>query len=203
MNAAPATLVDLMRHGEPVGGKKYRGQTDDPLSDKGWAEMRAALGDRCPWDAVISSPLRRCAAFARELAGRRSLPLEFDDRLKELGFGAWEGRTAAELMNADPDMLLRFWRDPVNHPPPGGEKLPDFRDRVLAAWDEILARHAGKQVLVICHAGTIRMLVSHVLGMPLERLFSLHVPTAGVTRLRVDGVNAHALPRLMFHAGSL
>ncbi len=64
------TTVDLLRHGEPEGGNKYRGALDDPLSELGWAQMRAATGDRCPWQAIVSSPLRRCAAFARELANR-------------------------------------------------------------------------------------------------------------------------------------
>ena len=83
------TTVDLIRHGEPVGGRKYRGQIDDPLSEKGWAQMRNAVGDFCPWQCVISSALLRCAAFAQELAQRHALPLILDERLKEIGFGAW------------------------------------------------------------------------------------------------------------------
>lgn len=197
------TLVDMIRHGEPVGGKKYRGQLDDPLSEKGWAQMRAAVGDHCPWEVIVSSPLSRCAAFARELAARHGLPLETDARLMEIGFGEWEGRTAEELQARDPDALARFWRDPVRHRPPGAEALTDFRDRVIAAWRDILKRHAGRHVLVVGHAGVIRMVVCHVLGMPLERLFRLHVANAGLTRIRIDGRGEGALPILMFHSGSL
>jgi alpha-ribazole phosphatase/probable phosphoglycerate mutase len=198
-----STTVDLMRHGEPVGGRRYRGQRDDPLSERGWAQMRAAVGDQCPWSAVISSPLSRCAAFGRELAARHDLPLTLDGRLQELGFGDWEGRTAEELMRDDPQRLMRFWHDPVAHRPPGGEALGAFRERVVGAWESLLAAHAGRQVLVICHAGVIRMIVRHVLDMPLDRLFRIQVPSAGLTRIRVDGAGAEALPRLMFHAGSL
>ena len=88
------TTIDLIRHGEPVGGSKYRGQTDDPLSEKGWAQMRAALVGHQPWEVVVTSPLVRCRAFAEELAARLALPLEVDARLMEIGFGEWEGRTA-------------------------------------------------------------------------------------------------------------
>ena len=71
MSDSVTTTIDLIRHGEPVGGRKYRGQIDDPLSDKGWAQMREAVGDHRPWDVIISSSLSRCLDFAREL-GQRS-----------------------------------------------------------------------------------------------------------------------------------
>lgn len=202
MSGNAITTIDLLRHGEPVGGSKYRGQTDDPLSETGWAQMRGAVGDRRPWDVILSSPLSRCRAFAEELAGRHGLPLEFDERLMEIGFGAWEGRTAEELMRDDPDLLARFWDDPLNNTPPGAEPLVRFRDRVDAAWQDMLARHRGRHVLVVCHAGVIRVCVARTLDMPLNRLFRIQVPNAGLSRVRVDMNGAGTFPRLVFHAGS-
>jgi alpha-ribazole phosphatase len=203
MSASLVTTLDLMRHGEPVGGRKYRGQTDDPLSETGWEQMRRAVAGHCPWQVIISSPLARCAEFARELAARHGLPLATDARLMELGFGAWEGRTAAELLAQDPQCLARFWQDPLRHAPPGGEPLAAFRERVVAAFDELLVRHAGRHLLVICHAGVIRLLISHVLGSPLERMFRIDVPNAGLSRIRIDTTGGGRLPRLVFHAGRL
>lgn len=197
------TTIDLIRHGEPVGGSKYRGQTNDPLSEKGWAQMRAAVGDHRPWEAILTSPLARCRAFAEELAARLALPLGVDVRLMEVGFGEWEGRTAEELLATDSERLARFWNDPMHHAPPGGETLITFRDRVLAAWEDILARYAGRHVLIVGHAGTIRIAVCHVLDMPLDRLFRIQVPNAGITRIQVDMNGAGVLPRLVFHAGQL
>lgn len=197
------TMVDMIRHGEPVGGKKYRGQLDDPLSELGWAQMRAAVGEHRPWDAVISSSLSRCAAFAQELAARYDLPLEIDARLMEIGFGDWEGHTAEELQTRDPEALLRFWHDPLHNRPPGAEGLAQFRDRVVAVWNDVLERYAGRHVLIVGHAGVIRMVVRHVLDMPLDRMFRLHVPNAGLTRIRIEGQGEDALPFLVFHAGSL
>lgn len=201
--AEVGTTIDLIRHGEPVGGNKYRGQIDDPLSDKGWAQMRAAVGEHRPWDAIVSSPLSRCAAFARELAARHGLPLSFDERLKEIGFGSWEGRTAAELLAEDPERLSRFWHDPITHIPPGAEPVAAFRDRIVMAWEALTEHHHGGHVLVVCHAGVIRMIVRHILETPLQHMFRLHVPNACLTRIRIDGRGATALPRLIFHDGRL
>ena len=100
--------IDLLRHGEPVGGRRYRGLIDDPLSDKGWAEMRAAVQGRDEWDAIVHSPLSRCADFAAELSTDLGIPKISDDRLVEIGFGVWEGLTGDEVRAADPDALMRF-----------------------------------------------------------------------------------------------
>ncbi len=198
-----STMFDLLRHGEPVGGKKYRGQIDDPLSEKGWQQMRQAVGDYRAWDTIISSPLSRCAVFAREIATRHAIPMKIDARYQEIGFGEWEGRTAAELLARDSTLLMRFWQDPMRHTPPGAEPLVDFRERVLGAFNETLEQYKGKRVLIVAHAGVIRLLVSHALDMPLDRLFRIDVPSAGLSRLRVDHHNDGILPRLVFHAGQL
>ncbi len=197
------TLVDLMRHGEPVGGRKYRGQIDDPLSDTGWAQMRDAVPRPCPWNAVVSSSLRRCSEFAQELSEQQGLPLALDARLMELGFGSWEGKTADELKSNDPGILMRFWSDPTRYRPDGAETLRDFRDRIDAAWRDILARHRGGHVLVVGHAGMIRMLLTLVLDMPMDRLFRWQVPGAHFTRFQIEESDGIALPRLLFHAGRL
>jgi alpha-ribazole phosphatase len=175
--------LDFMRHGEPVGGRKYRGQLDDPLSEKGWEQMRAAVGEACPWTRVVSSPLLRCSEFAEELASRARLPLAFDERLKEVGFGVWEGRTAAQLNEEDPQQLARFKADPLNARPAGAEPLQDFFNRVAAGVESLLQSGAEEHILVVCHAGVIRMALSHGLAIPLANAYRIDVPTAGLTRL--------------------
>jgi len=197
------TTVDLIRHGEPVGGSKYRGQTDDPLSEKGWRQMREAVADHCPWDIIVSSPLSRCRAFAEELQTRHGRPLEIEQRLQEIGFGQWEGKTSKELMATDPLILTRFWSDPEHHTPPGAEPLARFRDRIVGAWEELLTRHAGRHVLIVGHAGTARMVLRHVLDMPLNATFRIQVENAAITRIRVDEDGGGRFARLVFHGGTL
>jgi alpha-ribazole phosphatase/probable phosphoglycerate mutase len=197
------TIVDLLRHGEPVGGRRYRGQIDDPLSEKGWQQMRDAVSGHRPWDVVVSSPLSRCREFAQELCERNQLSLQLDERLQEIGFGEWEGRTAAEITAQDPRRLLNFYQDPQRYRPRGAERLTDFEHRVVAAWDELLEQYVGGHVLVVGHAGMMRMIICHVLGAPLKSMFHIQIPNAGITRIQVDGEGDELFSRLLFHAGKL
>jgi alpha-ribazole phosphatase/probable phosphoglycerate mutase len=193
-----STTLDFIRHGEPVGGRKYRGQIDDQLSEKGWAQMRLAVAGQHPWSRIVSSPLLRCRAFAEELAGRLQLPLTFDDRLKEVGFGTWEGKTAAQLDAEDPHQLTRFKADPLNARPPGAEPLQDFYSRVAAGLESLLQTDAGEHILLVCHAGVIRMALAHGLAIPLENAYRIEVPSAGLTRLSYETVKP-IRAKLHFH----
>jgi alpha-ribazole phosphatase len=184
------TQIDVLRHGEPVGGRRYRGQIDDPLSDRGWRQMRMATAGERPWQAIISSPLMRCRAFAEALAGETGLPLGFDARLMEVGFGVWEGKTAEELKAVDPDAVVNFKCDPVANRPQGAEPLSDFFGRVSAAYDDLLASHAGGNILVVAHAGVIRMLICRVLGLAPERAYHIQVGSAAMARLRIEQTGA-------------
>jgi len=197
------TTVDLIRHGEPVGGRKYRGQLDDPLSEKGWSQMREAVADHCPWDTIITSPLSRCAEFANELSERHQRTLKFEPHFKEIGFGDWEGKTAVEIQTEMPGALEAFWQDPISNCPPGAEPLIEFQKRIESAWDKLLAHHAGQKILVVCHAGVIRMSMQYILGIPLAHVFRINVANAGLTRVQIDLDGEKRYPQLIFHHGRL
>ena len=180
------TIIDLIRHGEPVGGRAYRGHNiDDPLSDKGWQQMRDAVNDQCPWTHIISSPLLRCRAFAEELAARHGLPVSIDDRLREVGFGEWEGQTPDQLKQQRLAEYNAFYADPVHNRPPGAENLDAFIDRVTAAYRQLAEQHAGQHVLVVAHAGVMRAVIAHVLHAEPLGLYRIKVNNAGITRIRV------------------
>jgi alpha-ribazole phosphatase/probable phosphoglycerate mutase len=178
------TQIDLLRHGEPKGGRRYRGQIDDPLSDKGWSEMRAAVKDRNDWDAIIHSPLARCAEYASELSGQLDIPSTADDRFKEIGFGTWEGYTGDEIRNMDKHALTRFYNDPVNNQPEGAERLRTFYLRVSDAWEDVVASEDYERLLLISHAGVMRAIVSHVLKAPLLSMYRMQIPSAGMISIR-------------------
>lgn len=180
------TTLDFLRHGEPVGGRRYRGQIDDPLSEKGWKQMRSAVAGDHPWNSIVSSPLSRCRAFAEELAGQINLPLSFDARLQEVGFGVWEGRTAEELKAVDPSCVFNFKLDPIGNRPEGAEPLAEFSARVCAGYESVLAANTGGHVLVVCHAGVMRMVMCHVLGIPVQNAYRLQIASAAMARIRVD-----------------
>lgn len=193
-------LIDLLRHGEPVGGSRYRGQIDDPLSDKGWQQMRNAVDGHSPWEAIVTSPLVRCRAFAEECAATRQLPVTIEDDYKEIGFGAWEGMTRAELTAIDPQQLQRFYDDPIAHRPKGAETLVDFSARVTMAWQRMVEAQQGQHLLVVAHAGVIRVLISYALGLPYDKMFRLKIANASISRIALQQGQP---PELHFHNGQL
>ena len=195
------TTIDLMRHGEPVGGRKYRGQSDDALSEKGWRQMWQAVGEFAGWEHIVSSPLSRCAAFSAALGAKLHIPVQHDARLAEVGFGAWEGLTAQQLEQAEPGIVQRFKRDPIGQRPLGAEALDAFFARVSQAWRDILREHSGRHVLVVCHAGVIRMVLAHMLGMPPQNVYRMQIASAAVTRIVVQGEGDDAFATLMFQGG--
>jgi alpha-ribazole phosphatase len=184
-----STLIQFIRHGTPVGGNRYRGNAiDDPLSDKGWRQMRDAVKDLPVPDIVISSPMKRCLEFASDYCTTNNLaePLT-DDRLKEIGFGEWEGQTSAEIEAADPEVIRRFYFDPVNQRPAGAEPLDAFCSRVTAALKAIRTQHADKRILVVAHAGVMRAITGIVLETPLASLYKISVGNAAIITLKDDG----------------
>lgn len=186
-------IIDLIRHGEPEGGRRYRGATDDPLTAEGWRQMEAAVTNGPSWQRIHTSPLRRCADFARALGERLGVPVHEDARLQELGYGVWEGLTPEEIRQRDPGQLTRFFNDPLAHRPAGAEPLADFQRRVLAGWDDILRTSASEQALLIAHAGTLRAVLGHVLGMPLPNMFRINIGYAARIRIRGEGDRPPAL----------
>ncbi|MGE8067365.1 alpha-ribazole phosphatase family protein [Pseudomonas sp. NPDC089569] len=178
--------LDLLRHGETEIGGGLRGSLDDALTDKGWQQMRAAVVEQGPWDRLISSPLQRCALFARELAAQLNLPVEMDGDLQELHFGQWEGQSAAALMETDAEALGLFWADPYAFTPPQGEPVEAFSRRVLAAVARLQAAYAGERLLLISHGGVMRLLLAQARGLPREQLLNVEVGHGALCSLVVD-----------------
>jgi broad specificity phosphatase PhoE len=179
MSVAGARVITVLRHGECEGRNAvFRGRTDDPLSVKGWAQMRAAAVRFGTFDSISSSPLLRCREFAAEFAAARGLPLLIEPGFRERDFGAWECLSADEVAarfptSGDPR------QNPYNNAPGGGEAYVDFRARVESAWAEWTARTAPGAHLLVAHAGIMRALLVQLLGLPPENLYRLNLPNAG------------------------
>jgi alpha-ribazole phosphatase/probable phosphoglycerate mutase len=180
------TTIDLLRHGEPLGGRRYRGQVDDPLSEKGWDDMWYAVSGEPPWQNIISSPLRRCSEFAQALSNRTGIPLRHDERFKELGFGDWEGKSSEQIRALDAHSISRFYHDPIKYRPHGAEALEQFYQRVNSALNDSIIRHPGQHLLIVCHAGVIRAILTRVLSAPLKCMYRITIATASMSRLQLD-----------------
>ncbi len=194
------TLIDLIRHGEPVGGRAFRGHNiDDPLSDKGWQQMWDAVGEHHPWQYIISSPMLRCQAFAEALSQRHGIPFDVDPRLREVGFGSWEGRTPQQIQQTEPQQYADFYRDPVHCRPPGAELIEGFIARVSAAYAQVLEDHAGKHCLIVSHAGVMRAIIATLLEGGAVGMYRIMVDNAGISRIRHGEYGG----KLEFHNGHL
>ena len=182
--------LDLLRHGETELGGGLRGSLDDALTARGWEQMRAAVAEQGPWDRLVSSPLQRCALFANELGARLKVPVTLEKDLQELHFGAWEGQSAAALMETDAEGLGLFWADPYSFTPPEGEPVNDFSERVLGAVSRLYRAYAGERVLLISHGGVMRLLLARARGLPREQLLNVEVAHGSLFSLLVtaDGV---------------
>jgi len=198
------TTVDLMRHGEVEGGSRFRGSTDDPLTELGWQQMLDTLNAGSEWTQIISSPLQRCKKFAAHWSEENSLPLSINNNFQEMHFGDWEGKTAEEIIVSSPDALEKFWQNPERFAPANSERLSEFKHRILTAWKEIIKQQQGKHVLLISHGGVIRSILAHILEMPDHALLKLEIPLAGISRVNIyherDKPDSSSL---VFHAGSL
>ena len=179
------TTIDLLRHGEVEGDAVYRGINDDSLTDTGWQQMVTALQDKNNWDLIISSPLLRCSEFADLVAEEDNIKLEIDDALKEIDFGLWEGLSPDEILKQDADKLKSWWQCPTRVTPPKGEDFHEFQARILKSLKQIIESNKGKKVLLITHAGVIRVVLMHVLGMQEENLFRLNVDNASFSQVHI------------------
>ncbi|MCS3902696.1 alpha-ribazole phosphatase [Methylohalomonas lacus] len=178
---AIASAIQLLRHGETAAGQAFIGSSDVALTARGWQQMHSAVSD-VTCDRIISSPLQRCAAFAETLAAARGVPVLYEPRWCELDFGAWEGRTAAELMQTEAAALQELWARPEAFVAPAGEAVAAFRRRVLAAWAEHGRADAGR-TLVVTHGGVIRVLLAALYPDHYASIMHIDVPHGSVHAL--------------------
>ncbi|MGJ7918865.1 histidine phosphatase family protein [Massilia sp. LXY-6] len=162
----------LVRHPQPeIGQGLCYGATDVPVTEPELARAHARLhAAGLPGDLpVYASPLQRCSRLARRLT---PAPPTLDARLAEMDFGRWE----MQAWDAIPRHEVDAWAaDLLRYRPGGGECVLDVARRVAAFIDDLRAdlsnelRQAGHaEALLICHAGTIRLLGAMRGGLPLE-----------------------------------
>ena len=186
MTRAETTLY-LVRHGESEANaaKRYAGQTDSPLTERGREQARAVAAAlrAVHFDRVVSSDLSRARDTAEIIASEHGLRVEVFPELREIHVGEAAGRAiedAKQRFDWGPGRFTQW---------PGGESLEEVRDRVVSALERIVAASPGKTICVVGHGGVTRILVSHVMGL-LPALYQHHAPTenTNITVVRTDGI---------------
>lgn len=167
------------------------GQSDVDVSAN-FENERLALQNKLAafqFDAIYTSPLKRCHQLAQALCideslGHQSENIKLDERLRELHFGDWE----MSPWDAIPRDIFDVWaNDYANLAPPNGETFSQLHARAKGFVEDVSSNSQGKNLLVVTHGGLIRALVAEVLQMPLKRLFRITIDHASVTQLEFNG----------------
>ena len=185
------TRLFALRHGRTAWNAETRvqGQLDVPLDALGrWQAERLALalaGE--PIAAIYSSDLQRALDTAAPLVARTGAPLYTDARLRERGFGSFEGRTHAEIESHWPEAAARWRRRDVGYQPGGGEALTPFFERCVSTVCALAAAHPGQTVAVVAHGGVLDCLYRAAVGVELNAQRSWPLGNASINRLLFTG----------------
>jgi broad specificity phosphatase PhoE len=154
---------------------------DHALLPTGKAQARAIahrMRDLAP-SVVQSSDARRARETGEIIAAVCQVPLEVNADLGELDLGIWAGQTYAEVVAADP--AARAWfTDPSTGGPPCGESLAVAAKRVMRILSA-LAHGDGERVVIVGHAGSLRLALAQALGMPLASYWRLRLDCASLS----------------------
>jgi probable phosphoglycerate mutase len=186
-----ATRILALRHGETAWNvdTRIQGQLDIPLNAAGrqQAELLAqALADEAI-DAIYSSDLCRAQATAAALSRRTGLALHLDAGLRERHFGAFQGRTVAEIERDEPEQSLRWRSREPEFTPAGGESLLDFYARSVSHATAIAAAHPGRTIALVAHGGVLDCLYRAACGMALQAPRGWQLGNASINRLLYTG----------------
>ena len=176
------TTLYLIRHGETEGGevRRYKGTIDVPLSEKGVSQMEQVSkyivekgGKGGLMSAVYCSDLTRAIRSAEIVAEPHSLKPIIISSLRERNFGLWEGMSFDEIMEKYPLEFNAWAGNPLKFSPMEGESTLAMRDRVIQAMSEIMENHNKENIAIVAHGGVNRIILCHILGIPLENIFRI------------------------------
>jgi alpha-ribazole phosphatase len=178
--------LHLVRHGDTSHAAEgyFAGDIDPPLTEHGRAQAEAVARVAAGLDlaAVYVSPKLRARQTAEPLLKACRLDPIVDDGLREIAYGAWEGRKETDIKQAEPEAFAAWTADPALVAPPGGETAFAIAARALPVVLRARREHPNGHVLFVSHKATIRVLVCALLGVPLGRFRDrVACPTASLT----------------------
>jgi probable phosphoglycerate mutase len=170
------STVYLLRHGDIRQDdiRRYIGQADIELNANGRAQAlswRSELST-IPLKRVYCSDLCRSHETACIIAEGRSIPVQSLTKLREINLGAWDGLAMNDVRCHYAGEYEKRGSDMVYYRPPAGECFADVAARVIPLFEEIVRNLSGN-LLIVGHAGVNRVILSHLLGMPLDNIFRL------------------------------
>jgi phosphoserine phosphatase len=165
--SATVTTLLLVRHGETDWNRegRWQGLSDTHLNDQGREQARSLALQADGVDVIYSSDLARARETAEIVAEDLGLEVRLDERLRERGFGEWEGLNSDEIEERFAEAHGR-WKAGEGPGAENAEPFAEFAGRIHDFVDEVLERHPGETVLVVSHGGSIRVI--HALAADLD-----------------------------------
>lgn len=191
--------VYLLRHGETpynADGNRYCGRTDIGLTAKGIKQAEGVyqrLKD-VAIDAVYSSPLTRARVTAEIATGGQ---VKTDQRIIEVDFGTWEGKTQVEFNAENPALWAAWISNPAIAKAGGtGETGKQIVERVDAFFTEMLQKHSGQTIVVVGHNGINRLYMAYKLGMELKNYRRIFQENSAITFFELSDGGEFTLKKL-------
>ncbi len=143
------------------------GFAEMPLRKNFEEDFKAIQIDK-DFDLIISSPSQRCQLLAKHFHQH----YETDERIREMNFGDWELKKWDEI----PEEEINPWyEDFVTIKAKNGENLLEMQSRVAEFWNELISKEDMNKILIITHAGVIRLILQAILQFPLKNMFSIQI----------------------------
>jgi len=198
--AKKGARILLVRHGETQWNreKRFQGQIDVPLNENGkrQGQQAAEFLKEIPLRYAVTSPLLRPKETAEIiLQYHPNVTLEFEDDLKEISHGLWEGKFEEEIAAEYPGMLEQWQLSPETVQMPEGENLQDVWDRAIAAWNQIVDTAANRPepgiTMVVAHDAINKAILCHVAGLGPESFWRFKQGNGAVSVIDYpEGLNA-------------
>lgn len=129
-------------------------------------------------DLIISSPSQRCQLLAEHF----QQDFTTDERIKEMNFGDWELKKWTDI----PEEEINPWyKDFIRVKATNGENLLEMQSRVSEFWNELISKENTNKVLIVTHAGVIRLILQSILQFPLENMFNIQIDYGQKTVIEV------------------
>jgi probable phosphoglycerate mutase len=183
------TRILAIRHGETAWNvdTRLQGHLDIPLNDVGLRQaqhLAQSLVEGDAIDAIYASDLSRAHTTAQAIAQAVGQTVGLHPGLRERHFGAFQGRTFAEIEVELPEHALHWRkRTPDWTPPEGGESLLVLRERILRTVNELAAKHPGQQIVLVAHGGVLDILYRAATRLELQAPRTWALTNTAVNRL--------------------
>ena len=159
------TIIYLVRHGQTQWNvaHKLQGHQDSPLTELG-VRQAEWLGESLanePLDVIYSSSSLRARRTAELISDTREIEILESHDLKEINLGIWEGKTQAEVKEADPEQFDYFWNDPAKFHVQSSETYQEVSNRSIDLVHKIIHANQGKSILIVTHTVVVKLIMSY------------------------------------------